>query len=123
MSVRCEDSVRQGRAEDVRRRLEPDSLLAELMLGREGEGRTPTAKPSFASAGPRLIPGRPPGRLPRMAGAFSQEIRRLRAEGYSFEAIREALAKAGVAVSNSTVQREARRTSARRSGSESDTPR
>jgi IS30 family transposase len=58
-----------------------------------------------------------------MAGAFSQEIRRLRAEGYSFEAIREALAKAGVAVSNSTVQREARRTSARRSGSESDTPR
>jgi spermidine synthase len=34
---------------------------------------------------------------------------RLHAEGYTFEAIREALADAGVVVSNTTVQREVAR--------------
>ncbi len=37
------------------------------------------------------------------------EIVQLRAQGYTFEAIREALAAAGIHVSNSTVQREAAR--------------
>jgi hypothetical protein len=57
----------------------------------------------------RLTPRRPPGRSNRKARAFTEEIGRLHAEGYSFEVIREALADAGVIVSNSTVQREAAR--------------
>ena len=68
-----------------------------------------TAQASFKCAGQRLIPRQPPGRCCRKASTFSAEITRLRAEGYSFEAIREALAEAGVVVSNSTVQREAAR--------------
>jgi hypothetical protein len=58
----------------------------------------------------QLIPERPPGRGTRKARAFAAEIARLRAEGYTCEAIREALAAAGVQVSKSTVQREAART-------------
>jgi hypothetical protein len=38
-------------------------------------------------------------------------MRALRAQGYTFEAIRQALAAAGVHVSNTTVQREVARTS------------
>ena len=57
----------------------------------------------------KLVPRRPPGRSSRKARAFAGEIRRLRAEGYSFEVIREALADAGVIVSKSTVHREAAR--------------
>jgi len=56
-----------------------------------------------------LIPVRPPGPNARKARSFSLEILQLRAQGYTFEAIREALAAAGVRVSNSTVQREAAR--------------
>jgi len=56
-----------------------------------------------------LVPVRPPGPNARKARAFAAEIARLRAQGYTFEAIREALACAGVLVSNSTVQREAAR--------------
>jgi hypothetical protein len=59
----------------------------------------------------QLIPRRPPGPIPRKASAFGAEIRRLRALGYTAEAIREALADAGVHVSNSTVQRYAKRRS------------
>lgn len=55
----------------------------------------------------KLEPSRPPGRATRKAGAFAAEIKHLRAEGYTFEAIREALAAAGMAVSLKTVQREA----------------
>jgi hypothetical protein len=40
---------------------------------------------------------------------FAVDILRLRSQGYTFEAIREALAAAGVHVSNSTVQREVAR--------------
>lgn len=58
----------------------------------------------------RLAPKRPPGRSTRKALAFEAEIRQLRAQGYTFEAIREALAEAGVHVSKSTVQREVART-------------
>ena len=58
---------------------------------------------------PQLIPARPPGRRTRKARAFAVEIERLRAEGYTCETIREALAAAGVQVSKSTVQREAAR--------------
>lgn len=57
----------------------------------------------------KLVPARPPGRSTRRAGAYAWQIQRLRTEGYTFDAIREALATAGVVVSISTVQREAGR--------------
>jgi len=57
----------------------------------------------------KLLPTRPPGPSARKARAFAAEIGQLRAQGYTFEAIREALAGAGIHVSNSTVQREAAR--------------
>ncbi|MBU6257113.1 MAG: hypothetical protein KGL18_05280 [Burkholderiales bacterium] len=57
----------------------------------------------------KLVPTQPPGRGSRRARGFAPEIRELRAHGYTFEAIREALAAVGVRVSNSTVQREAAR--------------
>jgi hypothetical protein len=53
-----------------------------------------------------LTPKLPPGRANRKALAFACEIDRLRAAGYSFEAIRVALLDAGVTVSRSTVKRE-----------------
>ena len=56
-----------------------------------------------------LVPIRPPGPAVRKARAFAVDILRLRSQGYTFEAIREALAAAGVHVSNSTVQREVAR--------------
>ena len=66
----------------------------------------------------KLIPIRPPGRSTRKARTFAIEMRQLREQGYTFEAIREALAGAGVHVSNSTVQREvARATKSGASGS------
>lgn len=57
----------------------------------------------------KLVPIRPPGPNARKARAFAAEIWQLRAQGYTFEAIREALAAVGVNVSNSTVQREVAR--------------
>ena len=54
----------------------------------------------------RLAPRGSPGRSTRKARAFAAEIVQLRAQGYSFEAIREALVEAGVQVSKSTVLRE-----------------
>ena len=62
----------------------------------------------------RLTPKHPPGRADRKAGGFEPEIVRLRSEGYTCEAIRQALADIGVDVSLSTVQREAGRCSRRR---------
>jgi hypothetical protein len=56
-----------------------------------------------------LAPKHPPGRANRKALAFTAEIHRLRAAGYSFEAIRLALQEAGVQVSRTTVKREAAR--------------
>jgi hypothetical protein len=57
----------------------------------------------------KLAPVRPPGPNSRKARAFAAEIRLLREQGHTFESIREALAVAGVHVSNSTVQREVAR--------------
>ena len=57
----------------------------------------------------QLTPRQPPGRKSRKVLAYASEIRRLRAEGHTNEAIREALADVGVEVSRSTVQREAKR--------------
>jgi hypothetical protein len=59
----------------------------------------------------KLVPAVPPGRSSRKARAFAREICELRAQGFTFEAIRQALAAAGVHVSNTTVQREAARAS------------
>jgi hypothetical protein len=60
----------------------------------------------------KLTPSRPPGRATRKAGAYALEIRRLRGDGYTFEAIRSALADVGIQVSLKTVQREASRVGA-----------
>lgn len=57
----------------------------------------------------KLVPREPPGRSTRKARGFAPDMRELRAQGYTFEAIREALAAAGVHVSNATVQREVAR--------------
>lgn len=45
----------------------------------------------------------------RRARRYASQMLELRLQGYTFEAIREALADAGVNVSNSTVQREVAR--------------
>ena len=57
----------------------------------------------------KLVPSSPPGRGTRRARGFAAEMSELRAQGYTFEAIRQALAAAGVHVSNATVQREVAR--------------
>lgn len=59
----------------------------------------------------KLNPRIPPGRSNRKARACVAEIARLRLVGYGCQAIREALADAGVNVSKSTVQRELARLS------------
>jgi len=61
----------------------------------------------------KLAPTGPPGRITRKARAFAAEILQLRDQGYTFEAIRAALADAGVHVSSSTVRREAMKTAGR----------
>ena len=62
----------------------------------------------------KLIPTDPPGRISRKARRFAQDMRELRAQGYTFEAIRMALAAVCVHVSNATVQREVARAATRR---------
>ena len=57
----------------------------------------------------QLQPKRPPGRVDRKAAAYAAEIVRLRAEGYTYEAIREALAEVGIALSECALRREVRR--------------
>ena len=57
----------------------------------------------------QLQPRRPPGRIDRKAAAYASEIARLRAEGYTYEAIREALADVGIQLSTTTLRREVRR--------------
>lgn len=59
----------------------------------------------------KLVPSEPPGRSSRKARRFAPEMRALRVQGYTFEAIRLALASSGVHVSNATVQREVARAS------------
>lgn len=57
----------------------------------------------------QLQPKRPPGRTDRKAARYSADIARLRSAGYTYEAIREALADVGVLVSTSALRREVRR--------------
>ena len=57
----------------------------------------------------QLQPKRPPGRADRKAAAYASEILRLRAEGYTYEAIREPLAGVGIELSESALRREVRR--------------
>lgn len=56
-----------------------------------------------------LQPKRPPGRIDRKAGAFASEIVELRRAGYTYDAIREALADVGIELSTTTLRREVRR--------------
>jgi hypothetical protein len=56
-----------------------------------------------------LLPKEAPGRRDRRARAFAAQIRELQARGYTLDAIRQALADAGIHVSRSTVHREATR--------------
>jgi hypothetical protein len=57
----------------------------------------------------QLQPRRQPGRTDRKAAVYASEILRLRAEGYTYEAIREALADLGIELSTSALRREVRR--------------
>jgi len=56
-----------------------------------------------------LQPKRQPGRADRKAAAYAVEILRLRGAGYTYEAIREALAEVGIELSTSALRREVRR--------------
>lgn len=56
-----------------------------------------------------LQPLRPPGRADRKAGPYAAEILRLRAEGYTYEAIREALESVGITLTESALRREVKR--------------
>ena len=57
----------------------------------------------------QLQPKRPPGRADRKGATYATEILRLRAEGYTYEAIREALVDVGIELSESALRREVRR--------------
>jgi hypothetical protein len=57
----------------------------------------------------QLQPKRPPGRADRKAAAYASEILRLRADGYTYGTIREALADVGIELSESALRREVRR--------------
>lgn len=56
-----------------------------------------------------LKPKRQPGRADRKAAAYVEEIVRLRRADYTYEAIREAMAEVGIALSTSALRREVRR--------------
>jgi hypothetical protein len=68
----------------------------------------------------QLQPKRPPGRADRKAAAYAAEIVRLRGEGYTYEAIREALAQVGIELSECALRREVRRHAKRTVGATSD---
>jgi hypothetical protein len=68
----------------------------------------------------QLQPKRPPGRVDRKAAAYAAEIVRLRAEGYTYEAIREALAEVGIELSECALRREVRRHERRTVGAPRD---
>ena len=68
----------------------------------------------------QLTPKRPPGRADRKAAAYAVEIVRLRAEGYTYEAIREALAEVGITLSECALRREVRRHEKRTVGAVQD---
>lgn len=56
-----------------------------------------------------LHPKRHPGRADRKAAGYASEIARLRSVGYTYEAIREAMAEVGIELSTSALRREVRR--------------
>jgi hypothetical protein len=87
-------------------RLDADSLLADLNTSRTSIGGAMNESESNRRDDLRLAPRRPPGRSNCKVRAFAGEIGRLHEQGYTFEAIREALADVGVLVSRSTVHRE-----------------
>jgi hypothetical protein len=66
-------------------------------------------KPRHPEDRMQLQPRRERGRSDRKAAAYATEIVRLRGEGYTFEAIREALIDIGVELSEATLRREVRR--------------
>lgn len=57
----------------------------------------------------QLQPKRPPGRTDRKAASYAADIVQLRTDGYTYEAIREALSDVGIALSTSALRREVRR--------------
>jgi DNA-binding transcriptional MerR regulator len=57
----------------------------------------------------RLKPKLPPGRADRKAADYALEIVHLRADGYTFEVIRQALSDVGIELSTSALRREIRR--------------
>ncbi|MBL0726099.1 hypothetical protein [Piscinibacter sp. HJYY11] len=57
----------------------------------------------------QLQPKRPPGRVDRKAGAYAAEILRMRAEGYTYAAILEALQDVGITTTEASLRREVRR--------------
>ena len=89
------------------RRLEPSSSVVEQVSDRASDGHPVPGAPWSGGGDMRLAPRQPPGRKTRKARAYASEILRLREAGYSFNAIQEALADVGVKVSRSTVFREA----------------
>ena len=56
-----------------------------------------------------LKPKRQPGRADRKAATYALEIVRLRGAGYTYAAIREAMAEVGIELSTSALRREVRR--------------
>lgn len=63
-----------------------------------------------------MQPKRQPGRADRKAAAYAADIVRLRSAGYTYEAIREAMAEVGIALSTSALRREVRRLRGRSNG-------
>lgn len=90
-------------------KLAASDLANNVEAGVDRPAITTGSLPNSSVAPLRLRPRLPPGRGRRKAVAYSLEIRRLRAAGYSFASIRETLLEAGVSVSVATVKREAAR--------------
>ena len=67
----------------------------------------PTQRIGASTTVATLLPAHAPGRLTRKAREYRSQIVQLRAQGYTLEAIQQALATVGVLVSISTVRREA----------------
>jgi hypothetical protein len=79
-------------------------------LPASGERRPSTERTSTAIVEvATLVPDQVPGRLTRKARHYLPQIVRLRAEGFTLEAIQHALAAVGIPVSISTVRRESMR--------------
>jgi len=87
-----------------RERVTPDAAANQ----KRGGSETPPNQRTVM----KLAPKDPPDRSTRRARGFAADIGQLRAQGYTLEAIRTALAEAGVSVSKSTVQREVARLAA-----------